>query len=82
MEKVFNDDNTLKNNYNNQIQLALQSNIYKQNEINESGIEPFPVDSIEDNYLNENIQNNINFNNNGIPKKRVKTTNCECCIII
>ena len=81
-EKVFNDDNTLKNNYNNQIQLALQSNIYKQNEINESGIEPFPVDSMEDNYLNENIQNNINFDNNGIPKKRVKTTNCECCIII
>ena len=80
LEKVFNDDSTLKNNYSNQIQLALQSKIYNQNEINESGIEPFPMDTMDDYFQN----NNMNFNNNGvpIPNRREKTTNCECCLIM
>lgn len=79
IEKVFNDDNTLRNNYNNQIQLALQSKIYTHNEINESGIEPFPLDTIDDNFPSLNLQNN---NGPPIPNRRLKSENCECCLII
>jgi len=82
VEKVFNDDNTLKNNYNNQVQLALQNKIYNQNEINESGIEPFPfdtMDNMDNNFPNLNLQNN---NDPPIPNRRVKSENCECCSIM
>ena len=82
VEKVFNDDNTLKNNYNNQVQLALENKIYNQNEINESGIEPFPfdtMDNMDNNLPNLNLQNN---NDPPIPNRRVKSENCECCSIM
>ena len=82
VEKVFNDDNTLKNNYNKQVQLALQNKIYSQNEINESGIEPFPfdtMDNMDNNFPNLNLQNN---NDPPIPNRRVKSENCECCSIM
>ena len=83
-EKIFNDDNTLKNNYNNQKQIALQNNIFSQNEINESGIDPFPLDNMDD--LDYNGLNNRNITkNNGIPipNKRVKGAgHCECCSIM
>ena len=76
VEKIFNDDNTLKNNYDNQIKFALQNGIYTKNEINESGIEPFPMDTIDNN------DNNIQPNNVPIPNRRLKTGNCECCSVM
>ena len=81
-EKFFNDDNTLKNNYNNQVNLAIQNNIYNLNEINESGIEPFPMDSNELNELNDLPNNNMNFQGRGVPNRRLKKENCECCIVM
>ena len=76
VEKIFNDDNTLKNNYENQIKYALQNGIYTKNEINESGIEPFPMDNMDNN------DNNIQPNNVPISNRRLKTGNCECCSVI
>ena len=82
IEKIFNDDSTLKNNYNNQIQIALQNGIYTRNEINESGIEPFPIDTM-DNYDSILENNNRGFKNGSpFPNRRTKTENCECCFII
>jgi hypothetical protein len=82
-EKVFNDDNTLKNNYNNQVQIALQNNIFKQNEINESGIEPFPLDTNDYNDLNVMQNGNKSLINGApIPNRKLKTGNCECCSIM
>jgi serine/threonine protein kinase len=82
-EKLYNDDNILKNNYNNQVKIAIQNNIYTLNEINESGIEPLPMDSNELNELNDFQNNNMNFHNGrGVPNRRSKEGNCECCIIM
>ena len=81
-EKIFNDDNTLKENYNNQFQIALQNNIYTRNEINESGIEPFPIDTIDN---NDNMFPNDNSgikNGPPIPNRRLKSGNCECCSVM
>ena len=77
-EKIFNDDNTLKLNYNKQVEFALQNKIYKREEINESNIEPYPIDTFDLNELNMN-KNDMTFNNN---KKRIKEAGCECCIIL
>ena len=79
VEKIFNDDNTLKNNYDNQIKYALQNGIYTKNEINESGIEPFPMDTMDN---NDNNDINIQPNAAPIPNRRLKTGNCECCSIM
>ena len=82
IEKVFNDDNTLKINFDNQVKEALQNGIYTQNEINESGIEPFPMDSIDINDNNEQIKGNMPIQNGvQVPNRRLKTGNCECCSI-
>ena len=84
IEKIFNDDNTLKNNYNNQRQIALQNKIFSQDEINESGIEPFPMDNMDDFDFNRLHSRNMVMNN-GIPihNRRVKGAgNCECCSIM
>ena len=82
IEKVFNDDNTLKINFDNQVKEALQNGIYTQNEINESGIEPFPMDSIDINDNNEQIKGNMPIQNGvQVPNRRLKTGNCECCYI-
>ena len=81
-EKIFNDDNTLKENYNNQFQIALQNNIYTRNEINESGIEPFPIDTIDN---NDNMFPNDNSGikkGPPIPNRRLKSGNCECCSVM
>ena len=81
-EKIFNDDNTLKENYYNQFQIALQNNIYTRNEINESGIEPFPIDTIDN---NDNIFPNDNSGikkGPPIPNRRLKSGNCECCSVM
>ena len=81
-EKIFNDDNTLKENYNNQFQIALQNNIYTRNEINESGIEPFPMDTIDN---NDNMFPNDNSGikkGPPIPNRRLKSGNCECCSVM
>ena len=84
IEKIFNDDNTLKNYYNNQKQIALQNKIFSQNEINESGIEPFPMDNMEDFDFNGLNNRNMAMNNGiPIPNRRVKGAgNCECCLIM
>ena len=82
IEKVFNDDNTLKINFDNQVKEALQNGIYTQNEINESGIEPFPMDSMDINDNNEQIKRNMPIQNGvQVPNRRLKTGNCECCSI-
>ena len=82
IEKVFNDDNTLKINFDNQVKEALQNGIYTQNEINESGIEPFPMDSMDINDNNEQIKGNMPIQNGvQVPNRRLKTGNCECCSI-
>ena len=82
IEKVFNDDNTLKMNFDNQVKEALQNGIYTQNEINESGIEPFPMDSMDINDNNEQIKGNMPIQNGvQVPNRRLKTGNCECCSI-
>ena len=82
IEKVFNDDNTLKINFDNQVKEALQNGIYTQNEINESGIEPFPMDSMDINDNNEQIKGNMPIQNGvQVPNRRLKTGNCECCYI-
>ena len=83
IEKIFNDDNTLKANYNNQVTLAVQNNIYNMNEINESGIEPFPMDATDINELNT-LQKNSVANPSGapIPNRRLKAGNCECCSVM
>ena len=84
VEKIFNDDNTLKNNYNIQKQIALQNKIFSQNDINESGIEPFPLDNMDDFDFN-GLNNRNTAMNNGIPipNRRVKGAgNCECCLIM
>ena len=73
IEKIFNDDNALKANFNNQIKMDLQKNIYSQNEINDSAIEPF---SLNDNELKNLKQDAIIFN------KKLKTENNECCIVM
>ena len=82
IEKVFNDDNTLKINFDNQVKEALQNGIYTQNEINESGIEPFPMDSMDINDNNEQIKRNMPIQSGvQVPNRRLKTGNCECCSI-
>ena len=82
IEKVFNDDNTLKMNFDNQVKEALQNGIYTQNEINESGIEPFPMDTMDINDNNEQIKGNMPIQNGvQVPNRRLKTGNCECCYI-
>ena len=82
IEKVFNDDNTLKINFDNQVKEALQNGIYTQNEINESGIEPFPMDTMDINDNNEQIKGNMPIQNGvQVPNRRLKTGNCECCYI-
>ena len=61
---------------------ALQNGIYTQNEINESGIEPFPMDSMDINDNNEQIKGNMPIQNGvQVPNRRLKTGNCECCSI-
>ena len=83
IEKIFNDDNTLKANYNNQVTLAVQNNIYNMNEINESGIEPFPMDTTDIIELNT-LQKNSVANPSGapVPNRRLKAGNCECCSVM
>jgi len=80
-EKIFNDDNTLRLNYNKQVDIALQNKIFTRDEINESNIEPYPIDTFElselNIYNNDNNDMRSNFN-----KRRIKEAGCECCIII
>ena len=73
IEKIYNDDNALKANFNNQIKMDLQKNIYSQNEINDSAIEPF---SLDDNELKNLKHDAIIFN------KRIKSESNECCIVM
>ena len=68
IEKLFNNENILKQNYEQQKQISINSGIYKLNEINESGIEQYPIE-------NQAIKEIIR-------KKRLKEGGCECCIII
>ena len=84
IEKIYNDDNILKNNYNNQKQIVLQNKIFSMNEINESGIEPVPMDNMDD-FDFKGLSNRNMAINNGIPvpNRRVKGAgNCECCSIM
>ena len=81
VEQIYNDDNTLRINYNKQVELALQNKIFTREEINESNIEPFPVDTIELDELNK-IYNNNNILNNDKDKRRFKEAGCQCCIIV
>ena len=72
------------NNYNNQKQIALQNKIFSMNEINESGIEPVPMDNMDD-FDFKGLSNRNMAINNGIPvpNRRVKGAgNCECCSIM
>ena len=79
-EKLFNDDNVLKMNYNNQVKIALDNNIFKKDEINESGIEPFPMDAID---INDLQNGNMKYQNGiPLPNRRPKTENCECCCLM
>ena len=82
-EKLFNDDNVLKMNYNNQIKIALINNIFTKDEINESGIEPCPLDTMDINDYNDFQNGNMKYQN-GIPfpNRRQKTENCECCCLM
>ena len=78
-EKIYNDDNTLKNSYKRQVELAIQNKIYTRDEINDSNIEPFPIDTIELNEVNMAIQkDNMNFNKDN---RRLKEPGCQCCLI-
>ena len=82
IEEIYNNDYVLRNNYNKQVEIALQKNIYRREEINEANIEPYPIDTIELDELNKIYQNN---NNNMIinnEKRRFKETGCQCCIIL
>ena len=82
-EKLFNDDNVLKMNYNNQVKIALDNNIFKKDEINESGIEPFPMDAIDINDFNDFQNGNMKYQNGiPLPNRRPKTENCECCCLM
>ena len=78
IEKIFNNDSVLRNNYNKQVEIALQKNIYKREEINESNIEPFPIDSFELDEINKMLKNDMVYNKD---KKRLKEAGCQCCII-
>ena len=78
-EKVFYDDNILKNSYKNQVEFVVQNRIYTRDEINDSNIEPYPIDTIELNEINMMIQkNNMTFNQDN---KRLKEAGCQCCLI-
>ena len=79
IEKIFNNDETLRNNYNKEVEIAIQKKIYTRNEINESNIEPYPIDSIELDELNMEYKNDML---NGNKKRRLKEDGCQCCIII
>ena len=68
----------MRNNYNKQVEIALQKNIYKREEINESNIEPFPIDSFELDEINKMLKNDMVYNKD---KKRLKEAGCQCCII-
>ena len=82
-EKLFNDDNVLKMNYNNQIKIALVNNIFTKDEINESGIEPCPLDTMDINDYNEFQNGNMKYQNGiPLPNRRQKTENCECCCLM
>ena len=78
IEKIFNNDSVLRNNYNKQVEIALQKNIYKREEINESNIEPFPIDSFELDEINKMLKNDMVYNKD---KKRLKEAGCQCCTI-
>ena len=79
IEKLFNNDETLRNNYNKEVEIAIQKKIYTRNEINESNIEPYPIDTLELDELNleYNKKDMINGKN-----KRLNKEGCQCCIII
>ena len=78
-EKVFYDDNILKNSYKNQVEFVVQNRIYTRDEINDSNIEPYPIDTIELNEINMMIQkNNMTFNQDN---KILKEAGCQCCLI-
>ena len=82
-EKLFNDDNVLKMNYNNQIKIDLVNNIFTKDEINESGIEPCPLDTMDINDYNEFQNGNMKYQNGiPLPNRRQKTENCECCCLM
>ena len=82
-EKIFNDDNALKANYNFQVRQALQNNIYSQNEINDSAIDPFPLEKMDTNEYNSFQNGNITFHNGiPVPNRRLKSGNCECCSLM
>ena len=82
-EKLFNDDNVLKMNYNNQIKIALGNNIFTKDEINESGIEPCPMDTMDINDYNDFQNGNMKYQNGiPLPNRRQKTENCECCCLM
>jgi len=82
-EKLFNDDNVLKMNYNNQIKIALINNIFTKDEINESGIEPCPLDTMDINDYNDFQNGNMKYQNGiPLPNRRQKTENCECCCLM
>ena len=82
-EKIFNDDNALKMNYNNQIKFALENKIFTKDEINESGIEPCPMDTMDINDYNDFQIGNMKYQNGiPLPNRRQKSENCECCCLM
>ena len=79
VEKIYNDDNFLRMDYNKQVEIAIQNKIYTREEINESNIEPFPIDTIELDELKTLYKNQML---NDKDKRRLKEPGCQCCIII
>jgi len=82
IEKIYNEDNALKASFNNQVKLAIQNNIYNLDEINESGIDTYSVNSIDNNDATHLQNRNMTYHN-GIPvtNKPFKTEQ-DCCSIM
>ena len=68
IEKIFNSEDILKKKYEYQKNFSIKAGIYIDNEINQSGIEPYPMEiqSLEESQK----------------KQRLKEPGCNCCLII
>ena len=63
--------------------ILYSTNIYSQNEINDSAIDPFPLEKMDTNEYNSFQNGNITFHNGiPVPNRRLKSGNCECCSLM
>ena len=82
IEKIYNEDNALKACFNNQVKIAIQNNIYNLDEINESGIDTYSVNSIDNNDTTHLQNRNMTYQN-GMPViNRPFKKEQDCCSIM